>query len=172
MRSIQRVCHGMCSTFCLMGTFPHLRWLFLRDLQTMQALQVRLTWDRGPMNVQCEHSVNSGRFDPGCSKCTWHHLTALHRMDSGRTILLSQVIGSCNLFQHQNICCFALVGLLWDPCAVPWIPCVRVVRDSPLTGLSNGQTTHSCHQSLMAKVAHGKTVGMSSRCVPDQPLIY
>ena len=35
----------------------------------------------------------------------------------------------------------------FDPTAVPWIPCVRVVRDSPLTGLSEGQTTHSRHQS-------------------------
>ena len=31
--------------------------------------------------------------------------------------------------------------------AVPWIPCMRVVRDSTLTGLSEGQTTHSRHQS-------------------------
>ena len=42
-------------------------------------------------------------------------------------------------------------------CAVPWIPCARVVRDSPLTGLSEGQTTHSRHQSLMAEAAYGET---------------
>ena len=35
----------------------------------------------------------------------------------------------------------------WLTRAVPWIPCISVVRDSPLTGLSEGQTTHSRHQS-------------------------
>ena len=40
--------------------------------------------------------------------------------------------------------------------AVPWIPCTSVACDSTLTGLNEGQTTHSRHQSSMAKAACGK----------------
>ena len=41
--------------------------------------------------------------------------------------------------------------------AAPWILCMSVVCDSALTGLSEGQTTHSRHQSLMAAAAYDKT---------------
>ena len=50
-----------------------------------------------------------------------------------------------------------------SPCAAPWIPCISVVRDSPLTGLSEGQTTQSRHQSFTTKAVHDETPTLMRR---------
>ena len=55
--------------------------------------------------------------------------------------------------------CVALVEIG----AVPWIPCVSVVRDSTLTGLSEGQTTQSRHQSFTTQAVYDETPTLMRR---------
>ena len=76
---------------------------------------MRLTWDRGPMNVQCEHSVNSGLFD---SRMQQVHMAPFDRLASHGFRKDNLVVASDWLMQlvpAPKHLLLALVGLLWDP---------------------------------------------------------